>query len=57
MTECADDIVDIKDNLGTSFVQTSEKVGHYKDIEANDYKIYLEGQTYELPFDVDSFSN
>lgn len=70
MTECADDIVDIKDNLGTSFIQTSEKVGHYKDIEAydqayygymyditNDYKIYLEGQTYELPFDVDSFSN
>ena len=70
MTECADDIVDIKDNLGTSFVQTSEKVGHYNDIEAydqayygymyditNDYKIYLEGQTYELPFDVDSFSN
>ncbi len=26
MTECADDIVDIKDNLGTSFVQTS--AGH-----------------------------
>ena len=30
--------------------------GYMYDI-TNDYKIYLEGQTYELPFDVDSFSN
>ena len=62
MSENAADSVNIRDSLGTKFVQKVSDGGHYKEIViydyeyygymydiTEDYEIYLDGQIYILP--------
>ena len=62
MSENAADSVNIRDSLGTKFVQKVSDGGHYKEIViydyeyygymydiTEDYEIYLDGQTHILP--------